>query len=111
MKKLVLITGIIIYTLFSVSAVFALSTENGTAPVEQPTKVKTVENVTKKQDKFVVKSHKGKISAFDCNTGEMIVESDALVSNLPREDAEKLEQGIYANSKDELRRILEDYCS
>ncbi|MGN1131093.1 MAG: hypothetical protein ACI4Q8_07040 [Ruminococcus sp.] len=111
MKKLVLITGIIIYTLFSISAVFAASNENTTTVEPLSTVATETETATEKQDKFVVKSHKGRIVAFDCNTNEMIMESDTLVSNLPREDAEILKSGIYANSRDELRKILEDYCS
>ena len=111
MKKLVLITGIIIYTLFSISAVFAVSNENTPTVAPTSTVATETESATEKKDRFVVKSHKGRIVVFDCNTGEMIMESDTLISNLPREDAEILKSGIYANSRDELRKILEDYCS
>ncbi|MCL1844659.1 MAG: hypothetical protein FWF77_02015 [Defluviitaleaceae bacterium] len=58
---------------------------------------------------FVITSRDGAIVVY--SAGEEHEIHDAAVNALPEVDRERLEQGIFADSEEELVRILEDYGS
>ena len=43
--------------------------------------------------------------------GALYLKTDTVVSSLPKRDQKKLEEGVSFNSKEELLRLVEDYCS
>lgn len=111
MKRLVLITGIIVYTLFAISA-FIVAADEGEDKTEQETTVSQTEsNSDKSEDEFILKSYNGRVAVADYNTNKIIWESDTLVEILPEEDQKMLEEGIYIKSIAKLRSYIEDYCS
>ena len=63
------------------------------------------------ESKFVIKEHKGSVAVFENGKNDPIKETETLVADLPLADQEILKKGIDVSSKEELLRILEDYCS
>lgn len=111
MKRLVIITGIIVYILFAVSAFIAVASGEDNDPPLQTAATGAASQTLPQEEIFVVKSRKGKIVIEDGLSGEIIRETDTLTSMLPKEDRIKLKSGITAAGRDELRTVLEDLCS
>ncbi len=111
MKRLVIITGIIVYILFAISAFIAIASEEETvdAQVVAATEWETVPVAT--EESYIVRTEKGFIVVADSNNKEVLWKTDTLVSMLPKEDVKRLKKGITARNRDELRSILEDFCS
>lgn len=110
MKKLVLFTGITVYLLFAVSSFIAVATENR-ASVVHP--AKPSENILAQEKAlpiYYVKNIDGKICVLDANNNVKI-KTDTLVSLLPQNDKIKLNQGIKVEGDENLRTLLEDFCS
>ena len=63
------------------------------------------------ESKFVIKEHNGSVAVFENGKKNPIKETETLVADLPLADREILKKGINVSSKEELLRILEDYCS
>ena len=112
MKKLILITGVIVYSLFAVAMIIdssagkssfdtvmyeTYSTES--APKSEPSKL------------YVVKVSDGKVAVADGATGKIIKKTDTTVSILPKGDQKMLKKGIAVSDEKQLRLLLEDYCS
>ncbi len=112
MKRLIIITGIVIYSLFA--AAMLINTEIQRKPYER-TAVETypLETVTESVsgDIYILKSIDGKIAVKETSTGKIIKKTDTLVSILPEKDREMLKKGIKVKSDEELRLLLEDFCS
>ena len=112
MKKLILITGIVVYSLFAVAMV--AESVNTTKPaVRVLTETFSVETVSETEAPYpyLLKSSDGRITVFDNKSGKILRKTDTLVSILPEGDREMLEIGIKVKSEKELNRLLEDFCS
>ncbi len=89
------------------SAVY-LSLDTRYEPTEEPTPSEQDAAVT--PEKYTVKQVDGKISVFKGDDKEPLYTLDSpYVRDLPEYDRMVLEQGITADSKEELLKILEDY--
>lgn len=112
MKKLILITGIVLYSLFAV-AMLADSDKRNELVNELVKETYSVERITESDIKelYVLKAYDGRIAVADGATGEIIKKTDTLVSILPKKDRNMLKKGIKVNSDEELRLLLEDFCS
>ncbi len=110
MKRLVLITGIIIYVLFGISAFFGVSAENKARMIENTSVTPTQSATLNQEVKYILKSIDGKLVVLDYQ-GNILEQTDTIVSILPENDRKKLESGISVSSDDELRKLLEDLCS
>ncbi len=110
MKKLVIITGIIVYILFAVSAFIAIASEEKAAASQVASVTESEVQFAALEESYIVKTEKGLIVVADSNK-EVLWKTDTLISMLPKEDQKKLKKGIVAKSRDELRSILEDFCS
>ena len=112
MKKLILISGILVYSLFAVAMIADASKGNKTSEQVQFETYAT-ETVTEIEPKelYVLKSNEGRIVVVDAKSGEIIKKTDTLVSILPEQDRRMLNKGIKVESDEELRLLLEDFCS
>lgn len=112
MKRLMLITGIAIYSLFAAAMLF--NTGNSDKPVEWVS-IRNYSSkpaaVTEEADMYVVKIVDKKIAVENAKTGEIIKKTDTFASILPKGDRALLSRGIKVKSDKELRTVLEDYCS
>ncbi len=57
---------------------------------------------------WTLKEHQGRIGIFD-TTGTLIQVIDTYVKTLPKADQSMLGEGIYADTEQELRSLIEDY--
>ncbi len=112
MKKLILITGIVVYALFAV-AMIADSGRKDKPVVEKLSETFASETIaqTEKFYSYLLKSSGGKIAVLDNKTGKIIKKTDTLISVLPEKDQQMLKKGIKVESDTELRLLLEDFCS
>lgn len=112
MKKLVIITGTVVYLLFAISAFIAIAQENNSAaaPVAY-TPVYPSTQSSARAEIYIVKSKNGVIVVEEEATGKIIQRTDTPASVLPLKDQQRLEKGIRVRGSLELRRALEDFCS
>lgn len=73
----------------------------------QNVKIQLNEN---KNERYTIKAHNGKISVFEINSTKPIYTLDSpYIRDLPKYDQLLLNNGIEANSMQEVLEILEDY--
>lgn len=102
MKKLILITGaILLLYLCVVTSVTPAATSPSATVV--PTRESTAENG------YIIGISEGRVTVF--KDGEMMLRTDTQLSDLPKSDRVRLEEGIHIDSLKELKERLEDYCS
>lgn len=113
MKKLVLITGIILVTCTIINA-YATTNDLPQASNSQyeinSTESTTVTEISE-EELFIIKQINGRIAVFKENSNEPYITTDTFISNLPENDINRLKNGIKIYGKDNLRKALEDYCS
>lgn len=112
MKKLILITGIVVYSLFAVAMV-AESGDKGKPAARVLAETISFETTseTEKPYPYILRASDGRIAVFDNKSGKIVRKTDTLISILPEGDREMLEKGIKVRSEKELKRLLEDFCS
>jgi hypothetical protein len=88
----------------------AASQENTENPLSAP---EEMEDVSREGTdvRYVVRSYEGKIAVFSNQQSSPVDMLDVTVDSLPEADQAALSEGIAAESKEALRRILEDYES
>ena len=105
MKKLVLITGIILMVCLFTSVYAAPAATVGTQVSV------TDENKDNKNEVFVLKSENNYIVVYKFGENTPYMTTDTLVSTLPKGDIMLLEKGIEVKGEENLKKSLEDYCS
>jgi len=60
---------------------------------------------------YLLGEYEGKLATYSTNSDIPIEVFDVFVSSLPLEDKEEIEEGIYANSEEELQSLVEDFTS
>ena len=68
-------------------------------------------NTQKTNYKYILSDHNGYIALFDTTKQEPIEVYNILTESLPLKDINKIKNGIYANSIDELNILIEEYTS
>lgn len=111
MKRLILITGVVVYILFAVSSFIAIAQENQDTVTKSTVFVETSEASNPIYNMYTLTESKGVIVVRDNRSGKIIKKTDTLVSLLPQGDQKKLKKGIKAKNERELNRLLEDFCS
>lgn len=104
MKKLVLITGIILMTCLFTS-VYAFEPEN----INTSTNTETLDQA--ENDVYVMKSRNNRIVVYKKGETAPFIETETLVSSLPKGDILMLEKGIEIKGEKNLQKSLEDFCS
>ena len=105
MKKLVLITGIILMVCLFTS-VYAAPAETVGTQVSV-----TDENKGNENEVFVLKSENNYIVVYKFGENTPYMSTDTLVSTLPKGDIMLLEKGIELKGEENLKKSLEDFCS
>ena len=102
MKKLILITGaiLLLYLIVMTSVTPAATSPSATVV---PTQESTAENG------YIIGISEGRVAVF--KDGEMMLRTDTQLSDLPKSDRVRLEEGVHIDSLKELKERLEDYCS
>ena len=103
-KKLILITGIILISCVVISSAFE-------ANVQVSETVYQVPEVTNVQKTFVMSSENGRLVVYRKGEQEPFMTTDTFTYSLPKTDKRQLEEGIEIQGEEELRKTLEDYCS
>lgn len=105
MKKLVLITGIILMVCLFTSVYASPSVTAGTNTEA------TEENKGSVNEVFMLKSENNRIVVYKFGEETPYIVTDTLVSTLPKGDIMILEKGIEIKGEENLKKSLEDYCS
>ena len=102
MKKLILITGVILilYLVVVTSVTPAATTPSATV---MSTEESDAENG------YIIGISEGRVAVF--RNGDIVIRTDTQLSDLPKSDRVKLEEGIRIDSLKELKARLQDYCS
>ena len=109
MKKLVLITGMI---LISCVLTGSLSVPQSDTAAEISASSAAQETETRMiSEGYVVRDYHGKIAVFKNGKMSPVRVTSTRTDSLPKSDAKKLLEGVDAPDKQSLNRILEDYCS
>lgn len=116
MKKLVTVTGCFLFMCIIITSVILPSMPKTMAKdnIEADTQsVVQSESETSKDesDGYIISEYNGKIAVFKKSSSEPLYVSDVYVSSLPQADTEILKKGIEVNTKKQLNRLIEDYCS
>ena len=105
MKKLVLITGIILMVCLFTSVYATPAATVGTDATA------TDVNKVSENEVFVLKSENNHIVVYKFGENTPCMTTDTLVSTLPKGDIMLLEKGIEVKGEENLKKSLEDYCS
>ena len=102
LKKLIIITGMILvaYLILMTAAAPAATTQD-TAPVTS--------REGDAENGYIIGVSEGRVTVF--RGEDTVVRTETKLSDLPKSDRVKLEEGIYIDSLKELKERLEDYCS
>lgn len=102
MKKLIMITGaiLILYLVVMTAVTPAATTPSATTVT---TEESTADNG------YIIGISEGRVTVF--RDGDIAIRTDTQLSDLPKSDRVKLEEGIHVDSLKELKERLEDYCS
>ncbi|MBQ9247055.1 MAG: hypothetical protein IJ171_00540 [Ruminococcus sp.] len=102
MKKLIVVTGLILVAYLVLMTTLAQQTSAPSAPVTQSER-------EEQQTEFRIGVQDGRVAVF--RHGELYLKTDTAVSSLPKSDRSRIEEGIEIDSLKELKSRLEDYCS
>ena len=102
MKKLIIITGVILAAYLTLTAVI-------TPREELPSAAAIQSGETEAESGFRIGVSQGRVAVF--RDGELFLRTETLLSSLPKSDRARLEKGVHVDSLKELKELLEDYCS
>lgn len=108
MKKLVLLTGIILIICTVVNGLYTTETFAQTeANLNQIYNTETTTSHTT----YIIKSLNGVVAVYIKEKDEPYIVTETRISNLPKSDAKQIENGIEILGDENLRKTLEDICS
>lgn len=102
MKKLIAATG-------AVLVAFLLVTATLTPPRTQEGEGDTASPTQNAGEIYIIRSENDRVVVY--LDGAVYLRTDTLVSSLPKSDRVRLSEGITVFSKEELKKLVEDYCS
>ena len=102
MKKLILVTGLILIgcVLISILASPRSVLYTGESPAQ-----------IREEKGYVIKDSGGRIAVFRTGESTPFMTTETYTKTLPRTDSTRLQKGIAVTDKAELQRLLEDLCS
>ena len=104
MKRLLLITGVLL-----ISYVVMMSVLSPSAKSHEETPAVQVVTEVQGTDVYTVIDENGRVAVLF--NGAEYLRTDTVVASLPKADQTKLKQGITVYDKAALQKLLEDYCS
>ncbi|MBQ1309040.1 MAG: hypothetical protein II629_00775 [Ruminococcus sp.] len=102
MKKLIAITGVILISCVCAGSLWAPSAASAqpqTAGVQEKTE----------PGSYKIADSGGHVAVFYADAP--LLTTDTLTDSLPRADAKRVREGIPARSRQEIEKLLEDFCS
>lgn len=137
MKKLTAVTGIILLMFIVITSVILPSNTNNKSNTNDinNTEISSNENIINSENNsqilqeqisinqkdvsekadfqsgFILGEHEGCIAAYKMPDYDIVYISHVRLSNLPIQDNEAIQNGIYAKDEKQLRKLIEDYCS
>ena len=112
MKRLVAITGIILFACLFVSATAAPQATAEEAIYSTVYNEKEATQAQSDDEKvYILKAEKGKLVVYVKGESTPYIETDRIISSLPRGDILRLERGIEVAGEENLKKSIEDYCS
>lgn len=112
MKKMILITVFLVLIFSAVSVSFsALSAARESQPAEASLSKEKEQEKKAEKKLYLVKEYKGLVAVFE-NGGDLPVRiTETSVCTLPQFDIINLSKGIEVEGKEELEKLLNDFCS
>lgn len=101
MKKLIVITGIILIT-------YLLLMTYVSQPAQAPVVSVQAEQVATEKE-YKIGDYEGRVAVF--RGGRLYLKTQTMLSSLPKSDRNRIENGIEFDSLKELKTLLQDYCS
>ena len=102
MKKLILITGAVLIVYLILVTIIA-------QPETAPSATTVTAQESTAENGYIIGISEGRVTVF--KDGQTVIRTDTQLSDLPKSDRVKLEEGIHIDSLKELKERLEDYCS
>lgn len=102
MKKLIMITGTVLIAYLILVTMIA-------APESAPSATTVTAQESTADSGYIIGISEGRVAVF--RDGQTVIRTDTQLSDLPKSDRAKLEEGIHIDSLKELKERLEDYCS
>ena len=106
-KKLFYFTTVIVVSCVIASSVITALT----APYEKKTDHTKVSASSKAERVYVLTQRQGKVTAYIRGIEVPYIETTTTVNSLPYDIQERLRYGIEFRSEEELRRVMDEYCS
>ena len=104
MKKLILIFGV-----FAIVCVIISAVTQPSAQTQNQESIQATEATDATAKAYTVKSENGRIVVYE--NDELLYKTTTAVSTLPKKDQKTLLYGISADTKEEVKLILEQFCS
>ena len=103
LKKLILIFGVFAIVCVIISASLESSAQT------QLQEEQIAETTATTASTYIIKSENGRIVVYE--NDELLYKTTTAVSTLPKKDQKTLLYGISANTKEEVKLILQQFCS
>lgn len=104
MKKLILIFGAFAIICVAISATF-----DNINPSEEQEVQSQQSSEGAYEESYTLKSENGRVVVYKGD--ELLMKTSTAVNTLPKKDEKELLYGITVYSKEEMNRLLEQYCS
>ena len=104
MKKLIVIFGA-----FAIICVIVTSFSDNSYISRTPKPESQQTEESESGEQYTIKSENGRIVVYKGD--ELFLKTSTAVNTLPKKDERELLYGITVYSKDEMNKVLEDYCS
>lgn len=112
MKRLVLITGVILMGCLFTGAFFSpeseINTQNTIASENTTIEKKNEQHIN---EEYILKSENNRLVVYKKGENTPYKVTDTVTDRLPHSDILRLEKGITVTGTVNLRKALEDYCS
>lgn len=87
-----------------------ISAQSMTAPqAMEPPFSSTAEDREDADDGYLIGVEDNRVAVF--HAGELMMKTETLVDSLPKSDQNRLREGVRVNSDEELKMLIQDYCS
>ncbi len=107
MKKMILISAVAVI----ICSVISISASSLTQMKEDAVKEAEKSVVQEKPQVYIVREYKGLVAVFTEDSDMPQRLTDTIVYSLPDYDVEKLQAGITVEGKENLEKLLMDFCS
>ena len=114
MKQLLIITGSFLLLCLVINCIVLPSLPSARAEAPQtgvPYAAEEKASVVQNEQKFRLGIYDGMVSAFRSGEDKPFYTSQTKVSDLPEADRAALAEGISVDTRKELNRMMEDFCS